>query len=130
MYVFFQILFSVILAIIVAGFFYYAFKFTGPWGSFWTFLLILILAGVAASNWVQPFGPAFYEIAWAPILLVILIFALLLAAATPTRYRTNRPPGEAVPEEAEEELPVLAISAIFWVFLLALMIAAVIGLFR
>lgn len=130
MYVFFQVLFSIILAIIVAAFFYYAFKYTGPWGSFWTFLLILIFAGVAASTWVEPFGPVFYEIAWAPILLVILLFALLLAAATPTRYRTNRSSRDNIPEGTAEELPVLAISAIFWVFLLALMIAAVIGLFR
>ena len=130
MELFFQLLFTIVLALIVGSFFYYVFKYTGPWGSFWTFLLILIFAGVAASTWVDPFGPVFYEIAWAPILLVILLFALLLAAVTPTRYSTKYPPRENVTEASEEEFPVLAISTIFWIFLTALMIAAVIGLFR
>ncbi len=127
---FYQIFFSILLALIVGSFFYYVFKYTGPWGSFWTFVLILILAGVAASAWIEPFGPMFYEIAWAPILVVILIFALFLAAVTPPRYRTKHPAQENIPEASEEELPVLAISTIFWIFLAALMIAAVIGVFR
>ena len=130
MHVFFQLLFTIILALIVGSFFYYVFKYTGPWGSFWTFLLILILAGVAASAWIEPIGPAFYEVAWVPILLVILIFALFLAAATPARHPANRSPRENITEGPDEEVPVLAISFIFWIFLLALMIAAVIGVFR
>lgn len=130
MYVFFQILFSILLALIVGSFFYYLFKYTGPWGSFWTFVLVLILAGLAASAWIEPVGPVLYDIAWVPILIVILLFALFLAAVTPPRYSRRQPPQEHIPEPTGEELPVLAISTIFWVFLFALLIAAAVGILR
>jgi hypothetical protein len=130
MYLFFQILFSVLLAFIVGSFFYYVFKYTGPWGSFWTFVLVLILAGVAASVWIEPIGPIIYNIAFVPILVVILIFAFFLAAVTPPRYSRKYPLQENTPEPNEEELPVLAISTFFWVFLVALVMAALLGVFR
>lgn len=130
MFVFFQILAAVILALLVGSFFYYVFKYTGPWGSFWTFILVLILAGLAASIWIEPFGPALYNVAWAPILFVILLFALLLAAATPSSYRTGYHKEENIPEPGEKQAPVLAISALFWVFLAGLLIATFIGIFR
>lgn len=130
MLVFLQIFFSVLLALLVGSFFYYVFKYTGPWGSFWTFLLILILAGLAASVWIEPFGPPIYNVAWAPILVVILLFALLLAAASPPSYRTGYHREENVPEPGEKDAPVLAISAVFWIFLAGLLIAALIGIFR
>ncbi len=130
MYLFYQIFFSILLALLVGGFFYYVFKYTGPWGSFWTFVLVLIVAGVAASAWIDPVGPILYDIAWVPILVVMLLFALFLAAATPTRYRSKTPARGSTGEASEEEYPVLAISAIFWVFLIALAIAAIIGVFR
>lgn len=130
MYLFYQIFFSILLALLVGGFFYYVFKYTGPWGSFWTFVLVLIVAGVAASAWIEPVGPILYDIAWVPILVVMLLFALFLAAATPTRYRSKTPARGSTAEASEEEYPVLAISAIFWVFLIALAIAAIIGVFR
>lgn len=130
MYVFFQILFSILLALIVASFFYYLFKYTGPWGSFWTFVLVLILAGLTASVWIEPVGPMLYNIAWVPILAVILLFALFIAALTPPRYNRKQPMQEDIPEPAGDELPVLAISTVFWVFLFALLVAAAIGLLR
>lgn len=130
MYLFYQIFFSILLALIVGSFFYYLFKYTGPWGSFWTFLLVLILAGLAASVWIEPVGPMLYNIAWVPILIVILLFALFLAAVTPPRYSRERTMQENTMEPADEELPVLAISTIFWVFLFALLVAAAVGVLR
>ena len=130
MILFFQILTAVILALLVGSFFYYVFKYTGPWGSFWTFILVLILAGFAASVWIEPFGPALYSVAWAPILFVILLFALLLAAATPSGYRTGYHKEENIPEPGEKQAPVLAISALFWVFMAGLLIATFIGILR
>ena len=69
---FLEILFAIAAAILIGVLFYYVFKAAGPWGSFWTFLLILILAGLATAAWIQPFGPVIYDIVWVPILLVIL----------------------------------------------------------
>lgn len=125
-----QIFFTILLALLVGSFFYYVFKYTGPWGSFWTFLLVLIVAGFAGSVWIEPFGPALYHVAWVPILIVILLFALLLAAATPSNYRVGYSRREHIPEAREEDAPVLAISAVFWIFLIGLLIAALIGIFR
>ena len=130
MIVFLQIFFTVLLALLVGSFFYYVFKYTGPWGSFWTFILVLILAGFAASVWIEPFGPPLYNVAWAPILIVILLFALFLAAATPERYRTGYHKKENIPEPGEKDAPVLVLSAIFWVFVAGLLIVSIIGVFR
>jgi hypothetical protein len=65
-----------------------------------------------------------------PILAVVLLFALLMAAATPPRDRKEYPQRENIPETTDEELPILAISTVFWIFLVVLMIAAIAGLFR
>ncbi len=130
MLVFLQVFFTILLALLVGSFFYYIFKYTGPWGSFWTFILILILGGMAAAVWIEPFGPPIYNVAWAPILIVIFLFALFLAAATPSRYRTGYQREESIAEPGEKEAPALAVSAMFWIFLTGLMIAILIGLFR
>jgi len=130
MYLFAEILISIVLAFVVGAFFYYLFKYSGPWGSFWTFIIILVLAGIAASAWIEPVGPVIYDVAWLPILAVVILFALLLAAASPPRQSTKYPERENIPETTEEELPVLAISTIFWIFLVVLMVAAIVGLFR
>lgn len=129
MLIIFQILSSLFLALIVGSFFYYIFKYTGPWGSFWSFLLVLILAGFAASVWIEPFGPVLYDVSWAPILVVILIFALLLAATSPkkaTRYKVN----EKIIGKEEKDSQPLALSVVFWLFLIVLLTVALMGVFR
>lgn len=120
---FFGVLLTVLGAVLVGILFYYAFKSTGPWGSFWSFLLILILAGLAAEAWVDPVGPTIWGVAWIPIILVILIFALLLSAATPARRRQRRPMETPPPEteESEEETAAVAVSGFFWLFLVILL---------
>ena len=118
------ILFAIVIALLVGALFYYVFRTAGPWGSFWTFLLILILAGLAAEIWVEPIGPAMYEVAWIPVLFVILLFAILLAAATPSRSTRNLPPET----EAELESDVAAIGGFFWLLLIILAVAVIIGI--
>ena len=49
-----EIIFTVIGAILIGSIFYYVFRVSGPWGSFWAFLLILILAGLAMAAWITP----------------------------------------------------------------------------
>ena len=110
-------------ALFIGVIFYYVFKSSGPWGSFWSFLLILILAGIAANAWITPVGPYYQGVTWFPVLFVILLFALLIAAATPPR-RTRI---EAEVEEPEEPAAV-ALGGFFWVLMIFLLIAAVWGL--
>jgi len=109
-------------ALFIGVIFYYVFKTSGPWGSFWSFLLILILAGIAADAWITPVGPYYQGVAWFPVLFVILLFALLIAAATPPR-RTR-----IEPEVEPEEPAAIALGGFFWVLMIFLLIAAVWGI--
>ncbi len=129
MLIFLQILSSLFLALIVGSFFYYIVKYTGPWGSFWSFLLVLILAGFAASVWIEPFEPRFYEVSWIPMLVVIFIFALLLSAASPkkaTRYEMN----EKIIGSEEKNPQPLVLGVVFWLFVIGLLTVALMGVFR
>lgn len=119
---FVEIIITVLTAFFVGILFYYGFKSSGPWGTFWSFLVILILAGLAATAWITPVGPAIWGYAWFPTLMVILIFALLLSAATPTRHRRRRELNlEKETEPSEEETAAIAIGGFFWILLLILL---------
>jgi hypothetical protein len=117
-----EILFAIIGAVLIGVLFYYIFKVSGPWGSFWSFLLILVLAGLAAAAWIPPIGPVFYDFAWLPTLFVILMFALLIAAATPSSRELETEPTPT------EERAAIALGGFFWFFLILLAIAAIAGL--
>ncbi len=127
---FLQIVLTVLVAGLIGIIFYYIFKYTGPWGRLWTFLLILVLAGLAAAAWVEPVGPVYWDLAWLPVIFVILLFALFLAAATP--------PARGGMEESEDSgyrvnrsaYPQLALSAFFWLFIVLLLFIALWGILR
>lgn len=128
---FWETLFVILAALVVGVIFYYLLKLSGPWGSFWSFLLILILAGLAAAAWITPAGPVVYNIAWFPTLFTILLFAILLAAATPSRReRTRTTATQRHVEDTEGGLAFVTLSAFFWIFLLFLLMAALLGIFR
>ncbi len=80
------------VAFLITLFFGYAFRVRGPWGSFWTFFIVILFGVVAADLWVTPIGPYYKDIYWFPPLAVGLFIALLLAATTPsprTRSKMN-----------------------------------------
>ncbi|MFW6370672.1 MAG: hypothetical protein ACOC10_05630 [Bacteroidota bacterium] len=122
---FLGVLFTIFIAFLVGAMFYYIFKTTGPWGTFWSFLLILILAGLAGSFWVTPVGPVFWNVAWIPVFFIIIIFALLMAAATPPRRREARDYSSSEP--SEDEAGALAIGSFFWILMSILLIIALWG---
>jgi len=126
---FLGILVTVLAAIIVSVLFYYVFKSTGPWGNFWSFLLILVLAGLAAGSWIGSIGPLIWGLAWVPTIMAIIIFALLLGAASPPHEKR-----EAAPQGSTEPTPrdrkAATIGALFWlllIFMLGLIIWRFIG---
>lgn len=80
---------AIVIALLIAGIFYYGFKSRGPWGSFWTFTLVIVFGVLIAAVWARPIGPIWWGIAWFPLFFFGLLFALLLAAATPTATRTE-----------------------------------------
>lgn len=128
---FWEILLVILAALVIGSIFYYLLKLSGPWGSFWSFLLILILSGLAAAAWITPVGPVYYNISWFPVLFTILLFAILMAAATPSRRAPRQTTNtQRHVEDTEGGLAFVALSAFFWVFLLFLLIAAIWGIFR
>lgn len=122
-----EIIISIFLALAIGLFFYYVFKVSGPWGSFWVFLLILTLAALASEAWLTPFGPTIYGASWLGAFITVFIIALLIAAATPTRREITREP---VPgdEPITDEPGVVALSAFFWIFLIFMTVAALWGI--
>ena len=126
---FLEIILTIIAAILIGILFYYVFKTTGPWGSFWTFLLILVLAGLAAEAWITPYGPVYYDVAWLPTLFVIILFALLLAAASPSTRRETDYIETTGTEPPATNAAAVALGVFFWFLLLFLFIAVFWGIF-
>jgi len=125
---FFEYLLIILGAVFVGVLFYYVFKMKGPWGTFWSFVIILILAGIAAEQWITPVGPIAYGIAWVPTVFVILLFALLMAAISPSHKM--KIPSDNKSERKEKESTALGLSAAFWVFLIFLLFIIVWGMMR
>ncbi len=122
----FDVLLSVLIAVVTGLIFYYVFKISGPWGSLWTFLLILILAGITAALWIRPVGPVYYEFAWLPTLFVVVLIVILLGAVSYTRKGYERPESTKTGEE-EKGSHILKLSAYFWFFVLLMLTAIIIG---
>jgi hypothetical protein len=112
--------------------FYYVFKISGPWGKLWSFLLILILAGIAAEAWITPVGPVIWDVAWIPTLVVIIAVALLLGALTRSSSKRDKT-GESIIENEKnsgvQTATVAAFGLFFWVFVIFLVIAVLMGIF-
>ncbi len=126
----FEVLMIVVVAVIFGILFSYIFNYAGPWGKLWTFILILVLAGLAAAGWIEPVGPVYLDIAWLPVLFVIFIFALFLAAATPPAHREKNKTATEKPAEDREYVPQIALSIFFWSFLVLMLFIVVWGILR
>lgn len=122
---------TIIIAVLIGFFFYYVFRVSGPWGSLWTFLMVLILAGLAGSIWITPFGPQFYDVAWLPVFFVVLFVALLLSAATPSgRDLEKIPPGNNAPDMRQSPVIYAVLGVFFYLLVFLLLFAILYGLFR
>ena len=120
-----DILFAFLFALLFTLLFSLGFRRKGPWESLLLFLLIVFLAAWAAGVWVAPFGPALWGVYWFPFLLFALIFALILAAATPARPRNAE--YEIRPDREQETAVETAISAFVWVLLVVFLLMIVIS---
>ena len=124
-----QVIAVILLALLIGGLFYYGLNSRGPWGSFWTFLLIVFFGMWVAAIWIEPVGPVWYGTAFLDLLFVGLLFAVLLAAATPrppSRPKSNRSAEAEVRREAAAGT--VAIGFFFWILLFLFFIAVAIGL--
>jgi len=123
-----EVLGAIIVAVVISSIFYFAVDARGPWGSFWTFFVIILLVVWAASLWIVPFGYIYWEIAWIPLFFIGLVIAFLLAAlsSTPPRYRRSAK-GSDVNRDVEPERTYAAIGLMFWVFVGFMLIAIIAG---
>jgi hypothetical protein len=123
------LLYLFVVALIITLFFGYALSVRGPWGSFWTFFVVILLAVMAADLWMAPIGPYYRDVYWFPPLGVGLLIALLLAATTPspqTRSKLELQNKEPV----EENAVALALGGFFWLLFAFMITVVIFGIFN
>lgn len=106
----------------------------GPFAGLWFFFLLFLLAGWAASLWIVPAGPSFYEIYWAGPLVVSVLLALILLSVMPgsnprvqaeDRMRQAR---ETTSETRARHAIEIGFTAFFWIATLGLVAIILFGL--
>lgn len=128
-----EVIAIIFFAIIIGALFFFGLRRTGPWGSFWSFILILFLGMWLVQIWVVPYGPQYWGVAWLDLLLVGFLLALLLAAASPTRYvppRDRDITDEELIKAQKTEMArgPAALDIFFWIMLLFFIVLVLIGL--
>ena len=101
----------------------------GPWGSIWTFFLVLFLTLWTVSIYVAPIGPVYWGIAWIPLVLAGLIITALLIAAMPnvdTAYSEPEVDVSGTREKTDESMR--GAGKFFWVLIVLFVIAIMIGM--
>lgn len=120
-----DLLFVLVIAFLLTAVFAGGLRRPGPWAGWWWFFVIVLMGGWVAALWAEPIGPPLWGVAWVPILWMALLFALLLAAATPPRPTAAEPPPTT--GEAAAATAAVALGAFFWIMLIGLLIAIVVG---
>ena len=118
---FIGILFALFFALIITSIFSFVVRRTGPWSGFWVFFILLFFISLGAGEWAAPRGPVAWGYYWAPGLIAALIFALVLAAATPTPRSSHRTTGN---DDIESGAAVV-LDIFFWVLIVILIVAAI-----
>ncbi|HZH74026.1 MAG TPA: hypothetical protein VFD91_16135 [Mariniphaga sp.] len=121
------ILYLLIIAFLITLFFRFLLKVSGPWGSFWAFFIIILLAVIAADIWISPIGPHFEELYWVPPIAAGLVVALLLAATTPSPKARSEMTTKN--ERTKEEAVAVALGTFFWFLIIFLVILIIAGIF-
>lgn len=124
-----ELLGAIVVALIVGAIFYYGFKFTGPWGTFWAFLLVLIIGIWFMAALAEPIGPIWWGIAWFDLFLFAVLFAILLIAATPTieDRRRHRDYYRSIKTDEEARDTAVTVGVWFWVMIILFLMVAIIA---
>jgi hypothetical protein len=103
----------------------------GPWGSIWTFFLVLFLTLWTVSIYVAPVGPMYWGIAWIPIVIAGIILTALLIAAMPHPGQSRdqvKEYTETTSIDGKSDFPATPIGRFFWVLIILFVIAIIIGM--
>ena len=124
---YYEIVASLLMALIITVFFSGVLKHSGPWDAIWLVFITIFLASWAGYLWINPFGPMVMGVSIMPIFVVGLIFAFILAAVTVPKRRVVKD------LEIKEDIPSdtkVAIGIFFWIVLILLVVAIVTGYWR
>jgi hypothetical protein len=125
---FVDLIIILIIALFITTIIYVVFKDKSPKGMFWLFLIVIFLAVWSARLWIVPFGPLILGIAWIPIMVVGILFALvLLAVAKPSRNLRKKTIDKQVGAQTDEDKKSVAYGALFWILIIILAMAVIIG---
>ena len=122
-----EILAVTLITLVLTALFFYGFRRTGPWGSFWTFLLIVFLSVLLADIWLTPMGPVWWGAAWIDLIFIGLLVALILAAASPTSG--TRATSVDTATKADYSGAAIAVGIFFWLLVIFLVVAIAAGFF-
>ncbi|MFP4070593.1 MAG: hypothetical protein ACLFTB_00960 [Desulfovibrionales bacterium] len=115
-----HIIFALVIAVILGLIFATGFKRTGPWPGVIGFVLLIFLAAWAGGIWITPFGPSLWGVFIVPFFIAGLIFALLLAAATPFQSEDSTVHFETREEHREREEERSMWGIFFWALIIAM----------
>jgi hypothetical protein len=135
---------ALLVALLFTLVFSASYRKRGSWGALLIFFLIIFLASWAGQLWINPIGPMVYGVSWVPLIFVGLVFAFLLMAASPPQppkrkgttggigasgISASNAPADSESTE-EEEVAALAVGVFFWILLIVLFVAIVLGYYR
>jgi amino acid transporter len=103
----------------------------GPWGTAWTFFLILFLSLWIVSIYIRSVGPVYLGIAWVPIIIAGILLAVLLAAAIPDTNRDQSlrdTQSSKVSQADEQDVRNTSVGRFFWILILLMITAIIIGM--
>lgn len=121
-----EFIIALIVAVALSLIFVFGFRRKGPWTNFYIFFLVIFLATWAGGLWITPIGPSIRGIFWLPYLMVGAIFALLLAAATPSASQTSIELKTKKQVKKEKKIET-ALSLFMWILIIALTAAIIVG---
>ncbi|HYF67409.1 MAG TPA: hypothetical protein VD884_04700 [Ohtaekwangia sp.] len=110
----------------------FVFKRSGPWGTAWSFFLVLFLGLWALSLYVRAIGPVYWGVSWLPIVFGGIMLSILLIAVMPDashlRDDVNREKKAGRPTDIRPDLPIPKAGRFFWILIILFVIAILIGM--
>ena len=107
------------------------FRSWGPWGSYWSSLVVMLLGLWAAQVWIEPMGLVYGGVAWLPLLLAGIYLSVLLIPLGATHQdspgRQEEAFREAQAKQRREDRTFRLLDASFWWVLLVFALIIIVG---
>jgi|SRR5688572_4098419 hypothetical protein len=125
---------ALIIALSIAALSVLIFRRKGPWGTLWTFFLLVFLALWAVSIYFRDVGPVYWGVAWLPLLFSAVILAALLISIVPdANHMRDDSFKDAEPDKITFVEKIRSLSgprsgSLFWVVVVILIVVIVVGM--